>query len=160
MQSLWCGYAVVAVDAQEVFDYVAGALHVDAVGGHTQVHTAVGVFGGDFDFKRRQYGAYGIGRYFLTQQLGDAAVREFDLEGFCHSGIDVDYRTGADTSGYVLYEQCGELHGVDAAVGVYAAFVAERCVGVEAVTAGCLAHRGGIETGRLQEEVGSGFGHA
>ena len=73
MEAVVFADVVVAVDSEDFFDYVAGAAHVEAVGGHFEGerHGAVGrgCASGDFDFKRFEDCVDGVGGDFLCRRL-------------------------------------------------------------------------------------------
>ncbi len=132
-------HVVVAVDAEHILDYIAWTLDVDAVCGHAQLgFLAVG--GGDFYLERTEYGVDGLVGDILAYESAGIVVGECHFKRAYGGGVYVDRLTAYLTSGELLYHDGCELEGVDGDVGVGAAFVAEGCVGLQALPARCLAH--------------------
>ena len=152
-------HIIISVYAEDVFDYVAGALDVDAVGGYVQGES-VGCFGydlhleaGDDVFNR------GLGDGFADEVV-DVLVGKLDAEGWELCVADVFDVAGDGASGEFLDHDGGEFQAVDDVVGVDAAFEAEGCVGVQAVAAGGFTYPGGMEVGAFEEDVGGVLGGA
>ena len=79
----------------------------------------------------------------------------------CHGRrIDVDNVAANLAAGQLFHQQGCPFEGIERVVGIDAPLEAEGGVSIQPLPTGRLAHPGGIETGRFEEDVGCRIGHA
>ncbi len=79
-------HIVVAVDAKHILNYIAGTLHIDAIGGHEKVYGIV-LVAGNLHFKRSGYGIDCFGGDGFSDEGIEVTVVEFDGEGLDRFGV-------------------------------------------------------------------------
>lgn len=117
-------YLVVVVDTQEVFDHIAGAANIYAVGRHAEdevLAIALALY-----LEGVEDSVDGVMMEVGTYQTAEVAILHYHLVGSHHCRIIVGHGAYKASAGELADKACGIAHGIFAAVGVDAALEAER----------------------------------
>ena len=136
---------IVAVDAEEVFDDVAGTAYIDAICRDGEAETAVGDVFYSY-FKGREDAVDGVMAEFISDECVEIAVFHFDGIRSYRLRIVVERLSYGLAAGELADKHGSKGEGFHTAVGVDAALEAERRVGADAVAACRTAHGCGVET--------------
>ena len=151
---------VVTVDAENVFDDVAGALHIHTIGRNAEFHAFLVCFD-DFHFQRFDDATHQTAVKFLADEFVCIVITQIHGErSGQRAGTDFAHRRNEVTTGH-FHDECGSaVQGINLSDGVNAAFEAEGRVGGDAVTASGLAHPSRVEVGAFQHHFCGFFRHA
>ena len=117
------------------------------------------VLGNDFHFQTLDDVLDGFVVDVLADEAGGIVITQVDRKSREVVRFHVHDIATNLSAGHLLDEHGGQLEVIDSLVGVDAALEAERRIGVQAKTTGCLAYPGGMEIGALQEHIGGLLGH-
>ncbi len=113
-----------------------------------------------FELESLQDTDHEIARKRLSDQRVAIFKTEIQLGPARNLGTYIRHGTADPAAGQFLDQQSGELCGIDSHIGIGSAFIAERGVCAQAMTAGSATHTRRIEPCALDEHICCLFRHS
>ena len=156
MEALGELYVVISINAEDILNHVAFALYIGAITWHFNLPYAQAVFFArlrNTHLEGTEDGLDGVSTQLLTDERVAMLLSEGHAERIKGSRLDVEYRAGNLTACHFLNNEGATLEHIKGIAWVATAFVAERCIGGELMTASCLADAHGIKICAFEEYV-------
>ena len=153
LQASWDFYVIVAVDAQDVFDNITGALYIHTIGGNTERELRI-IFRYNLHIQGRQNRTDQIMSNFLADQFMNILVFQLNFEVFLELGrLYINNLHGNFTASEFFCQQSSLLQGIKLSIGIDTTLETERSIGIESMTSRALSYPCRVEISTFKQDI-------